>query len=72
MNREPDEETFMFIRIATMCRRFNCLPGPGGVLEQDGYVMMGVSIALDAITEKENRNEKERQARTAMTGGHER
>lgn len=53
MNRDADDEVDMFVRVAVMCQRFNCLPGPGGVLEQDGYIMMGVGIALDALGEKQ-------------------
>jgi hypothetical protein len=65
MNREPDVETAMFINVAQMCRRFSCLPGPGGVLEQDGYMMMGVGIALDAIAEREHKEEAARHAQMA-------
>lgn len=63
MSRDADEEVDMFVRIAVMCQRFSCLPGPGGVLDQDGYIMMGVGIALDAIAEKQNREQKSENAR---------
>lgn len=43
-----------------MCQRFNCLPGPGGVLEQDGYILMGVGIAIDALNEKEKKESDSR------------
>jgi len=59
MSRDADDEVLMFVSIAHMCRRFNCLPGPGGLLEQDGYIMMGVAIAMDAIHEKEKREQKD-------------
>jgi hypothetical protein len=57
MNREMDEEVRLFVGIATMCRRFSCLPGPGGLFEQDGYIMMGVGLAMDALNEKEERDQ---------------
>jgi hypothetical protein len=52
----------MFIGLASMCRRFSCLPGPGGLLEQDGYIMMGVGIAMDAIAEAEDKKQQDRHA----------
>ena len=68
LNRDADAEVDMFIRIAQMCRRFNCLPGPGGLFEQDGYVMMGVGLAIDAIAEREHKEEADRQAHAAAKG----
>lgn len=60
MNREPDDEVAYFIRVGTICYQLQCLPGPGGVLQQDGYIMMGVSATLDALVEKQNKDEAHR------------
>ena len=65
LSREPDAEVQLFVGIANMCRRFNCLPGPGGLFEQDGYIMMGVGLALDAIAEREQREQANQQAQAA-------
>ncbi len=56
MSRPPDDETSFFIDLARVCSQLQCLPGPGGVLEQDGYIMMGVRAALDAFEEKADRD----------------
>jgi hypothetical protein len=71
MSRDADDEVEMFVRIAVMCQRFNCLPGPGGVLEQDAYIMMGVGIALDALAEKQKleQDKKNRQMQNQAQHG---
>jgi uncharacterized membrane protein len=52
MNREPDEEVAYFIQITTLCQALNCLPGPGGLLQQDSYIMYGVEAVLIAQAKK--------------------
>jgi len=57
MSREPDDETAFFIQLAKVCEQLHSLPGPGGVLQQDGYLMMGMSAALDAFNERRNKDQ---------------
>jgi hypothetical protein len=53
MSGEPDPEVEMAIRITNMCRALNCLPGPGGLLDQDSYIMWLVESTLVVQNEKE-------------------
>lgn len=38
-----------------MCQAFSCLPGQGGVLAQDPYVMIGISMVMSAQATKAER-----------------
>jgi len=40
------------IQIDAMCEAFNCLPGPGGLLDQDPYLIEGLFIVRAAKAEK--------------------
>lgn len=57
MTRDPDEETRFFIELGTICYNLHCLPGPGGVLEQDAYLMQGVGYAVEAFIERQNKDQ---------------
>lgn len=46
------------IRITSMCRAFNCLPGPGGLLQQDSYLMDGMGFVVEAVNEREELEQK--------------
>lgn len=46
--------------------QLHCLPGPGGVLDQDGYIMMGLTAAIDAISERQNKEEGSRIAAASV------
>jgi hypothetical protein len=53
MSRDPDPEVEIAMRITNMCKALNCLPGPGGLLEQDSYVMWLVESTLIVQNEKD-------------------
>lgn len=55
MTAKPDEEVSFFMEMAQLCEQLHTLPGPGGILQQDGYIMMGVRLALDAFNERRER-----------------
>jgi len=46
------------ISMASLCKQFNALPGPGGILDQDPYLIDGMSMVYEAVAEKEERESK--------------
>lgn len=48
-----------------LCDTFRCLPGPGGLLEQDSYMIWLLTLYLEAKAERQKKDaeESERQAR---------
>lgn len=45
-----------------MCRTFKCLPGPGGLLEQDSLMVWAMTVVLDAQAERDAREQKKMEA----------
>ena len=41
----------MFIELTYLCRKLGCLPGEGGLLDQDSYLVWGMRTVL-AVREK--------------------
>lgn len=41
------------VEITSLCRTFHCLPGPGGLFQQDPYLMDGMGFVLEAMNERE-------------------
>lgn len=39
-----------------MCSEFHSLPGPGGLLDQDSYIMYGLQAISIAVAEKEKKD----------------
>lgn len=50
-----------------LCTTFRCLPGPGGLLEQDSYMIWLLTLYLEAKAEREHKESKdaERENRAA-------
>lgn len=46
------------IQITSMCRIFHCLPNPGGLLQQDPYLVDGMSYVVEAMNEREELEQK--------------
>jgi len=46
------------VEIASMCRTFNCLPGPGGLLQQDHSLMISMAFVVEAQHEREELEQK--------------
>jgi len=46
------------VRITFLCKQLHCLPGPGGLLQQDPYMVDGLSLVLEAINEREAKEQK--------------
>jgi len=59
MNRQPDEEVALAIRLTTMCRTLHCLPRPGGLLDQDWYHVALIEAGLYAMGKTAERDNKE-------------
>jgi hypothetical protein len=41
----------MFIELSYLCSGLSCLPGPGGLFDQDSYLMWGIATVL-AVRDK--------------------
>jgi hypothetical protein len=41
------------IGIANMCQHLHCLPGPGGLLDQDSFLVYGMDLVVDAQNAKQ-------------------
>ena len=39
-----------------MCSEFHCLPGPGGLFDQDSYVVYGLQAISMAVAEREKKD----------------
>lgn len=52
MRRKPDEEVANLINLANLCATMYCLPGPGGLLDQDSYLINGIMLVLQVQGEK--------------------
>jgi len=46
------------MQITSLCKTFSCLPGPGGLLQQDPYLLDGMSLVIEAVNEQEEREQK--------------
>jgi hypothetical protein len=53
----------MFINLTNMCQTMNALPRPGGVLDQDSYLIWGMEIVLNAQAERRRLNEEKERSR---------
>lgn len=50
-----------------MCQTYNALPGPGGIFDQDAYVIYGLQAISMAISEKEKKDSAPKSP--SFTGG---
>jgi hypothetical protein len=48
-----DPQVEMAIRITNLCQALQCLPGPGGLLDQDSYMMWMIEAVLVVQGEKQ-------------------
>lgn len=48
------------IDLTRMCETFRCLPGPGGLLDQDSYAMFLMKMVIEADNEKAELDSKRR------------
>jgi hypothetical protein len=49
-----DDDVALAIELGQLCEIFNCLPGPGGILDQDPYLLKLVKMYLSASAERQN------------------
>lgn len=71
LNREADDEVAFAIELTNLCQALHCLPQPGGLLDQDGYLVSLMKTVLIAQNEKEqleaDKAKKEQKAKTKKT-----
>jgi len=53
-------EVARLIQITSLCKQLNCLPGPGGLLQQDPYLIEGMNFVMLAMHEREELEAKRR------------
>jgi hypothetical protein len=56
----------MIINLYRMCQDLNCLPGPGGLLEQDAVLMFWFEVVM--LADEERRRIEQRQKGTRPHG----
>lgn len=44
------------MKITFLCKSLRCLPGPGGLMQQDPYLIDGVTMVLEAINERREKD----------------
>lgn len=57
-----DNDVALAIELATMCEIFHCLPGPGGLLDQDPLLLDMMRTVMQAKGEKAEAEGKRRGA----------
>lgn len=63
LNREPDEEAAVAIRLAALCRELHVLPRAGGVFDQDPYELRLLEAGLAGLAKLDRRRAQERAAK---------
>jgi hypothetical protein len=53
-----DPEVELGVELASMCRAFSCLPGSGGLLDQDWYLLELTKCGLIVLEEKDQIDQK--------------
>lgn len=51
--------------ITVLCETLHCLPRPGGLFDQDAYLVLGMQAVLVARNEKQEQELKKSASRTA-------
>ena len=64
MNRR-DPEVERFAEVLGLCEALHCLPKPGGLFDQDAYMVMGLQAMLVARFEENKRQEEKNASRHA-------
>lgn len=52
MKREADPEVIQVVNMVRLCQTINCLPQPGGLLDQDAYFIFLMLAVMQADDEK--------------------
>jgi hypothetical protein len=60
MSRQADEDVALAIELTSMCEIFHCLPGPGGLLDQDPKLLYMMREVIFAKGEKSKVDERGR------------
>lgn len=59
MNKKiEDQDVADAIELTVMCQEFNCLPGVGGLLDQDSYYVWQMQLVKNAQTERSELDRK--------------
>jgi len=58
-----DPEVAYFIELHLLCSTYHVLPGPGGVLDQDSYIMYGLMGAISAFAEKAKMEQRQQESK---------
>jgi hypothetical protein len=58
LTRKADEDVADAIELTLFCQEFHCLPGAGGLYDQDSYDIWRMGLVMDAQAERAER-EKE-------------
>lgn len=66
MNRPPTERVATLIELAYTCEAFNTLPGPGGLLDQDWYLVEGLRMVKLAQAERAEVESKRNEAQSQV------
>jgi len=51
------------MEIAQMCEKLHCLPGPGGLLEQDAYYVYMLQSVYNARAQREEKDRVAKQGK---------
>ena len=57
-----------YVAIAEMCQVFQCLPDPGGLLDQNPGLMNRLAIVYKAQADKDKLNQEIEEKRSLRTG----
>ncbi len=62
----------MLINITNTCQAFNCLPSPGGLLDQDSYLVHGMQLVLEAQAERQKMDQEKAERKAKASSGRKR
>jgi hypothetical protein len=62
MKRTPELDVQQVIHLGALCTELHCLPGPGGILQQDSLHVWLLTIYLDALKERDQKEAERSEA----------
>jgi len=66
MRTPADPEVNFFVELHVLCEQYKQLPQPGGVMDQDSYLMYGLLGTIKAFQERQEWDMRQQKAQAEM------
>lgn len=63
-----DPEVNFFVELHVLCKEYQALPQPGGVMDQDSYLMYGLLGAIKAFQDKTELDIAQKKSQAGVKG----